>query len=494
MRISSISTDLYRNKITQKNGKNYPYTANKLMQTDSVSFGAIEVAALAGWGINRLTSAAIGSVIKDGYKALKTAGVQAKYKNDLVSRFVNVNYHAQNGISPVDVLFALSKSPGTEEANGFWYSSVKDKYNTAFGLKELRDCAMKSLFPLVQEGVNDFNCGHAAKVALLTNMVDTGEYLNSQYFYKAFKNLPDSLNLPTPLNYNRNKIVLLEKMMRDKNAAKAARDYVGYDADEKRNLAITALISTLPSRYYIPFLRDYNSSIEAIYDKSYKLVNEKIINKNTYKPNEFYNTLYANGLTAEMQERDYISSINSVEKGTFIYVQPVLEEYYMDLMEYFKDHKKEGMKHFNTEEKYFDDMVRDYEMLKYVKNMKEKDVVKKLLKLRVDEKLKSNDENIKNTVAGFLNLSGRAKEFRDILSNEPAIAKNLSAQTQEARWKFAFYHGEFLESSNGIETANYRYDDDYSYLEKFDFLKKSFKEPDKIYDNKELYNEKRFSE
>ncbi|MBR6126369.1 hypothetical protein IKQ21_01655 [bacterium] len=361
---------------------------------------------------------------------------------------------------PVNLLFKLSKTFADKEPNGLFdmYYVLNDKFPF---IGDIRDCALRDIFPLIKEMPNDANRGHEAKVSMLESMIETGEYIKSVYFYKAFCNLPQ--------NYDKNKVVMLEKMM---NNPFYMQNYINYcnkhgdkDATSKIystdyllsliNVAITLLSSTLSKVKNAEFFMVHKDKLKKCNEVADSIAAGHLINKDY--PDYFYH-IYAEGLT---------NGANSV------FTQAYIDKFYLDKISKLKDNKKEGMKFFGISGKYFDDIVKDFNTLTEASECNEGfwDIINK----RVNEKLHSDDENIKKSAIGFLDMSGLGKEFLDTQKADAQLKEKLEARIKEAPDMLYRY------GHNG----NYRYDDEFSYLD----IKKQIETMNEIHDREETAKE-----
>lgn len=377
-------------------------------------------------------------VVKEGYNALRTDLAKAKYAAELYKRIKNPDL-SNKAKQIIDTIFALAKSPAKDEPKGELYDTVsRFQFGdvTPVRIGAMRNLALKELFPLIPEFSDDNNHGHAAKVALLTSLVDTGEYTDSYTFLDAFNSLSQG--------YKDDKVFLIKKMLKDKNvyannfgilaendaeyAHEHYRDYPWWtvpltpfgamlymsktkdswkkkyikenqtelqnDARNKMNIANTAIISRLNKLEYGP-LYQYRDDIMAQADAAFKSVIGRVI---SYK-NCFFEK-YADGFWGNPYERDLIKL------------------YFLDLMASIHNDKKSVMDKFCVDEKHAKELIKDYEFIDVSRKSSDLDKIKKLFVKRINEKFSSDSTNIKESGKGLIELSGRREDLLPLLQKK----------------------------------------------------------------------------
>ena len=378
-------------------------------------------------------------VVKEGYNALATDLKKAKYAAELYKRIKNPDL-SNKAKQVVDTIFALAKSPAKDEPQGEFYDTVSIFQfgdETPVSIGAMRNLALKKLFPLIPEFGDDNNYGHAAKVALLTSFVDTGEYTDSYTFLDAFSNLS--------LDYKDDKVFLIKKMLKDKNvyankfgliaeneAEYAHENYRDYplwtvsltpfgamlymaktkeswkkkyikehqaelqkDTQNAMNIANTAIISRLNKLEYGP-LYQYRNDIMAQADAAFKNVIERVI---SYE-NCFFEK-YADGFC-----------------GKNPYERDLIKLYFLDLMASIHNDKKSVMDKFCVDEKHAKELIKDYEFIDVSRKSSDLDKIKKLFVKRINEKFSSDSTNIKESGKGLLELSGRREDLLPLLQKK----------------------------------------------------------------------------
>lgn len=350
-------------------------------------------------GLDRVSFKGTGTyftmlVAKEGYKILKGAKSKAKYANELAKRFATPDT-SNLGEKVVDTIFALAKSPASLEPQTLTYQAFREGGIWAKTIGCMRDEALKTLFPLVPEVDNDKNLGHAAKVALLSSLIETGEYFKSENFYDVFKDLPDK-------DYSSDKIFLVKKIMFDKNIHedlyktealkkvenKASSSYepqkysplfgvfgVAYELirasyiekkekqqcmktylpeicqeiNKKIKIASVALLSTMNSIEYEDFYDRYSDVINTQAHLAFQAVKDKLLNyKGQPEQNRFYQW-YKNDFTEI-----------PLEESMSKYEQILSKKYYDDFMSTYGENKNLITKEFNISDDVYEDLFKDY--------------------------------------------------------------------------------------------------------------------------------------
>lgn len=426
MRINQISSasnlSAYNKNNNIKQSYSNPNNTLKLKQ-DTVSFK--------GFGIS---VSLIAYVAKEGYHALNADKKKARYANELLKK-VNSPDFSNYGADAVNTLFALAKTPANDEPVGVIYDWYRDEPSVR--LKQMKVKAFE-LFSKIPELKGDVNHGHAAKLALLSSYIDTGEYAHTSKFFKAFKDLPET--------FDKDKLFLMKKMLRDKNvksnavmveARRRAEEYdsmyraddypwwtipltpffaIPYQAltadrrinkDLKNNythyynninpnveIANTALLSTLDFNKYKDFFNEYENVIQQQAYNAFKTIKEDLT---SYK-NKIFDK-YANGF----YECDN-------------YKNNIAKQYYTSFMLKYKDSPDELKKEFNIDnEEYFTELNKDFKFLMKLKNITNETELKNLFKQRIDEKFNNTNEDIKYSGKGLLAIANKEDEYSDLL-------------------------------------------------------------------------------
>ena len=370
------------------------------------------------------------------FNNIKHLKIKRKLMEDYIKSVCNIELEQS---VPVNLLFRLSKMPAINEPNGFFDMYYK-KNNVFPSIRTIRDCALKDIFPLIKEMPNDANHGHAAKVSMLESMAESGEYINSVYFYKTFCNLPK--------NYEKNKVVILEKMMNDPFYLQSFEEYCKKFGDKDSsfksgtpeymlsmiNAAISALVSSI-SRDRNPEFFKINKGKLARCEEMADLTATEHLFRND-KPNSFYK-LYAGGLTKTTDS---------------FYVQSIIDKFYLDKISKLNNDIPAGAKFFDVSEKYFEDMANDFKALS--KAAESNGDFWEIINQRVKEKLNSDDKLIRESAIGFLDSSGLAKEYLNSQNVDNELRNKLNKRIKEApnRYNISKHRG------------NYRYDDEQSYI------------------------------
>ena len=87
-------------------------------------------------------------------------------------------------------------------------------------------------------------------------------------------------------------------------------------------------------------------------------------------------------------------------------------------MNYYQGDKEAIMKHFNLDEEYAEDLIKDYNLIKKTNDIKNTDELKKLYQQRIDEKKMSKNLHIQDSQYTLLSLSGRSDEIKALLADE----------------------------------------------------------------------------
>lgn len=438
MKINTAVTSLYNyNKSHLLYSAGDTGTAVVPERHDSVSFNGISVVG----GV-----LAIAKVIQYGYKSLKTDLAKAEFKNEIVRRIENPN-SANSASEIVDTLFALAKTIGRDEPTSMGYC-LKD-VNNATSLTEYRDMVLQKLFPLIPEMVEDVNHGHAAKVAMLNSMIDTGEYVYSDNFINVFSNLP-------PV-YFAEKMAMIQKVLKDKNAISAIHKDIAWDkaaqiAEERYKYEYKSLDDTTHAYSIAPIAATIIDAIKSnrwmkrtakqIYTENIPTIENKRATVNTamilsMEPTKFQ-MLYT-GYNLSIKEQagkafKYVArtlkhydgkykrvnnlykyySSNFKSDGSNVLSdaeQIVAKRYYMEFMDNFKQDKNKLMCEFNIGEKYYDDMYKDYMLLQNAKNKKySSEKFDILLQARIREKMSSDDIYIRDSASALLEMLGKSED------------------------------------------------------------------------------------
>ena len=378
-------------------------------KTDSVSFGT---------GGTYLVVRLLRKCVQPFISASK----KAEHKTELMKHYIDEYANLKNGKTPTDFIFLLSKYPSKEQLSG----RIDKLYNADLPkVSELKDCALKDLFPLMKEMSDDKNYVRAAKSDLLLNMVDTGEYINSHYFFSTFNHLPSE--------YDALKILIIQKTLKDKNAnSEAYKKYTTKGCESNfstdKIISSAALITAFDIGKYPSFIADYEPTLNSILVHSGEIVHDRL----SGEKDSFYRN-YSKGFT----------------NGPLTpYLQFLCDDYYFSFMPKFMNNKESGMEFFNVSPEYFDDMREDFKIItKYHGTNKGKEL-EDVLKTRIKQKLKSNDDNIKQSILGFMDISRFGKDYKHL------IPANLQDSfTRETKEVYSF--GDF---------NNYRYPSDQSYI------------------------------
>ena len=419
MRIYPVNNNIGNNYKLTNNSHHLSYMSSNIGIKDHISFKSTE-------------SLAIGWVLKGGYSILKGATKKAAYKEEIGRNIARAEKLRNAGASISDTLFALAKTPTSEEPKHNLVYFLYDNFHV-FSLKELKDYSIKKLFPLATECREDANFSHAAKVALLRNMIDTGEYVDSAYFYKAFKDLPPE--------YDKDKESLVIQLLKDKNA----RD--NYIANNKRTnadvltykkyMADAALIRSLPMERHGDFFRDYAQSIDSVYDYSFPYIIKMLTNKtedgSQYAPlagdrNLFYG-FYKNGFV--QPESDYLVHNQQYyktlyPKGFDVYTQALFCDTFFNLMGIYKDTPEKGAADLHIDRWLFDDMLKDYNTLIEAQTKSEEEQIE-LFKERIYQKQSGTSYEIIDSIPGFMYLTGKADKLKKYTESDVLTNLNLEA-------------------------------------------------------------------
>ena len=91
-----------------------------------------------------------------------------------------------------------------------------------------------------------------------------------------------------------------------------------------------------------------------------------------------------------------------------------------------KNKKDSLAKEFNISSEYCEDMLKDFELISKSLIIKDVKSLKALYKKRIDEKISSKNQTIKNSAGTLIYLSGHAKELERLLNKkELTDARNL---------------------------------------------------------------------
>ncbi|MBR1775837.1 hypothetical protein IJ750_02020 [bacterium] len=425
MKIQKISSYYSQPNILPQKNINSIYKMHKTC-TDSVCFKGI-------------TTSLIVLVAKEGLEGLKSDIKKAKFKADIVEQITSPNIK-NDAEKLVNVLFALSRTRGYDEPKTYTYS-VEDDYE--FGLDKIKMVAMRKLFPLIPEMKSDKNSGNAAKIAILNSAFDSAEYIYNTDFYHVFNNLTSF--------YEKEKEDLLKKAFHDKNIQvvinkhyidKKAAKKTGLSIDDNEDLSFIRpaynifarpIINHRSKKYKSDCSREVYSS-KIIADAALILTMNPQIHRNffiQYEP-DIRETLMLAG--SEIKRR--LTTNNGVEKAnsfydfykngfinfsnTNIYEQVLAYKYFMNDMKLLQNNVSDIAKTFLVDEKYAEDLIKDYKLLELSSSASDKKELIPLYKQRIEEKLKSEDENIRNSVAGLLYLSDNEniiKRDTDFLDN-----------------------------------------------------------------------------
>lgn len=373
-------------------------------------------------------------VAKEGYHALTNNKQKAKYANELLKKVSSPDF-SNYGADAVNTLFALAKTPTNDEPTGAIYDWYRNKPSVR--LKQMKVKGFE-FFSKIPELKGDINQGHAAKLALLSSYIDTGEYAHTSQFFKAFKDLPET--------FDNDKLFLIKKMLSDKNvksnavmveARRRAEEYdstccaddypwwtipltpffaVPYQAltanrrintDLKNNythyynqinpkveIANTALLSTLDFNKYKDFFNEYENVIQQQAYNAFKAIKEDL----TSFENRIFDR-YADGFY------EYDNYKNNIAK-----------QYYTSFMLKYKNSPDELKKEFNIDnEEYFTELNKDFKFLMSLKNITNETELKNLFKQRIDEKFNNPNENIKYSGKGLLTTANKEDEYSDLL-------------------------------------------------------------------------------
>ena len=419
MKILPVSNSTINNYQSLENGNKISYVSASLNTKNQISFKSTE-------------SIAIGWVLRGGYSILKGTPQKNAYKEAIGRRLARAGKSGQDSSVISDTLFALAKTPVSKEPKYDIFYFLGDKFH-AFSLKELKEYAIKKLFPLATECKEDANFSHAAKIALLRNMIDNGEYVDSVYFYKAFKDLPPE--------YDKDKEALAAQLLRDKNA----RD--NYIANNKRKnsdiitykkyIADAALLRSMPVERHSDFFKNYANSIDNIYDYSFpyiiKMLTNKTENGSQYAPlpsdkNLFYGFYKKGFVHAEydylVHNQQYYKKL--YPKGFDVYTQALFCDTFFNLMGVYKDNPKRGAEDINVDEWLFDDMVKDYNTLIEAQTKSEKEQIE-LFKNRIRQKRNSGSYDIMDSIPGFIYLTGKADKLKKYTESDVITNQNIDA-------------------------------------------------------------------
>lgn len=221
-------------------------------RSDNLSLYRYKTAPVSFKSITTL-GAGLGLHIFSNYKKLCD---QQKLVKNLVKRVKNPDL--SNADTVLQTLFELAQSRA-KDIKGIPFFSTR---NIKSDLTNVRSYALEELFPIV----NDVDYGHASKTALLSDMVETGEYVASSTFYRAFKNLPPAL-------YEDDKRFLVKKMLNDINVFKNARNNLkSKDAQSVIN-ANVALLTTLTPQSQVKIVGESNC-IKQMVSSAFKSVKE----------------------------------------------------------------------------------------------------------------------------------------------------------------------------------------------------------------------------
>lgn len=362
-------------------------------------------------------------VAKEGYNTLKNVGPKAKFANEL---YYDICFPdtTKNARSVVNTLFALAKSLPKDEPRGEIYNSarllterVSDSYNIR--LSSMRLEALEKLFPLVPEMNGDVNSGHAAKVALLSSMIDTGEYVNSPAFYTAFTEL-SSLYLD-------DKVFLVKKILKDANVY---RNAVALRADEMADSHYYSQEYQLPPKSFWKsrYIQKNRKTIFPEIDKQIKMTNIALLM--SLNPNECRSLFldYEDSIQAQAQiafkaikdkltsERDsfYTSYIGQYTSGLFYSESFLGKTYFFDMMNHLGNDREAIAKEFNISEDYAEDLYKDFVLIQNTKNLTDEEEVNQLYQQRIKEKEQTEDSVIIKSIPGLLRLSDNSlKELKE---------------------------------------------------------------------------------
>ena len=439
MRIDKISAVNSLNHVNSKSvSNNIINSVNP--KSDSVSFKSFE------------TSLTL-LVAKDGYKALKNDSAKIKFKNQIfdILKGKNVN-------DIINAIFALAKSPTIDAPKSFFYKMKCEDLNLWYEKVKALD-----MFPDIPEMKGDSNSGHAAKMALMSNMIESGDYIRPIYtdksFYNAFKNLP-------PM-YDAEKEILMKKALSDKNvlsgimnnivkprardnaesaveggreftplylipvigvaigyakermeANSMAKDYIPVVAskvENERAIANTALLSTMDSVKHAQFFNEYKDKISAQAQKAFRFIDDRLHYITSYsKYKNYFYGFYKSGYDCyrDMGEWGLRARWDISE-----YERVLTHSYFMEFMEYLKGDKNAIMERFNIDEVYYDDLVKDHELLSKIADINDEAQINDLVSKRVDEKFQSDNEYVKESAGGLCLITHAHeayKHFRDL--------------------------------------------------------------------------------
>lgn len=427
MRIYAIDNTLNSNNLQKINNKNNISDRHTLSNTNNqISFKSAE-------------GAVIYWVARSGYELLNGTVEKAAYKRKLCEKIIDTERVKAKGDGYVDTIFALAKTHPSAEPKFNLFYLIEDFEFHSFTLKKIKNYAMKCFFPLTRECKEDSNFAHAAKVAFLRSMIDTGEYIDSEYFYKTFTDLPPE--------YDRDKESLAAQILKDKNA----RDnYISLNSRKnpdvltyKKYIADTALIRSMPVERHSEFFKNYANSIDSLYSYSFpyiiKMLTNRTENGGQYAPiaddkNLFFG-FYKNGFVHE--DYDYLINNQNYYKtlypnGFDVYTQALFCDAFFNLMESYKDNPEEGANAINVEPFMFDDMKKDYETIIKASQMKNEQEQLELFKARITEKENSGSYEIMDSVPGFIYLTGKADKLEESKECDPITKTNLDALVNNA--------------------------------------------------------------
>lgn len=456
------------NKISVHNKANLK-AENGILAKQSISQSADTVSFKKG-----VNTALVIYVAKYGYNALKTNKDKARFCIELSKRFNKPDL--SNGAKQVaETLFVLAKTSRKSEPDNMMYRFLTR--NSKLTIRGMRMYAIPKLFHLLPEMPEDINSARAAKVAFMSSMVETGEYLDDTYFLQEFKSLPTI--------YNDDKVALLRKLFRDQNTltplkelamSQALKDahkvnsnylspdhnsdleYLGKmialifapislplmmakvnsddkkDAKEmfpkymdkilkKKTIANVALLTTLDPRQFATFFDEYANTIVQQSKVAFEQIEKRLLKIYSIKNEDFIpekNRFYGwyKGVFSRLDGRWGLCDKDDNSAMMSTYESTLAKKYYLDYMGYYQGDKEAIMKHFNLDEEYAEDLIKDYNLIKKTDDIKNTDELKKLYQHRIDEKKMSKNFHIQDSQYTLLSLSGRSDEIKALLADE----------------------------------------------------------------------------